>query len=191
MGNVLYEAIIALGRSIEQIDRDGWMRGSLGGENGHPRCVVGHVSYAMTREIDGGGTFFPYDYITSTDLLLRHVSRKVFPVIGQALIDTLTPEQVERLRFINEYDDTSGGLIGEALGERPDVQALQCAVVVVNDRLLRDEVDGHVIVRRWLSDALDKLAEQLPVPPAAPMTTREIVEAAVEQIDQAGWLVPA
>jgi hypothetical protein len=174
MGNVLYEAIIALGRSIEQIDRDGWMPGSLGGRESLPRCVVGHVSYALTYP--DGGTFFPADYAKSGDPWLRHVSSDVFPVIGRALIDALTEKQRARLKQLTAHEEAGPYIQSALVYGSKSVTPLQCAIVNFNDCCLRDEVDGTAIVRRWLSDALDLLAEALPVP-SAPIYAREQTEA--------------
>lgn len=183
MSNILYDAVMALGKSIENIDRSRWIRGTLQIDN--HMCAIGLV----TAGLNDGHSFYPAD-VSAEDVDDQILASRV---ACEALIEALTPEQQQNLRRRAEWVDMNSNnnrdvcrpYINNALaGTFSEPHDWQTPVVVANDD---DTIIGDWYeARLWFTRALDLLAKRLPEPiPATPLTVDEIlVSAPVERTPQ-------
>lgn len=161
--NLRYEAIISLGRSITSIDKGDWATGTIGGF-GKPKCAVGLV----TRHVLGRPLFLS---------MCETFSPRRFPTIElavDALRQSVSQEAYDRAltrthRFVAEGRLGTNVLAHmeaayHGLGGIEDTQTL---LVCVNDASSAQQV------REWFSDAIDVLAEELPVP-ASPVISEAV-----------------
>jgi hypothetical protein len=155
--NKVYEAIIALDRSMRDFLALGWMQGDFGTPN-EPKCAIGGLSHSLIGETcDVSEMWFSLVYPMET-----MVSR-----VGlMALWEALTDEQRDALethcvhladnphsRAVHSFKVASGG--------NASTQDYATMVFIANDNVMQS--DEEVI--RWFSDAIDVLARDLPVPP--------------------------
>lgn len=157
--NKLYEAIIALDRSIRDFRLHGWMTGDFGDCESSPKCAIGAFSHAMVgHTCDPAEPWFPLMYP------MQAMTSRVGAI---ALWESLTDSQREILGSACGALDRDGcpGYMGRAFkvaseGNAKTDQYINL-VVVANDQAMQSQEE----VVHWFSDAIDLLAEQLPVPP--------------------------
>lgn len=160
--NTLYEAVMALGRSIDDLKKYGWIQDDLGDvysskcATGVVSCsVLGYASYPAAILKDKG----------SSDQL------DVIGVMFKALCDVLPPEKKQGVYHkALEVDPAAAREVRSVLDGPVTLGATETMVVLTNDKLIANAEEAI----QWFSDALDLLAEQLPVParPVVPEATR-------------------
>lgn len=152
--NPLYEAVIALGRSITSIDRGEWTKGTIGGF-GTPSCGVGLITkHTIGRPLflTMGGDLYPRAFTVvelASDALRRSVSAEAYE---RAVVDT------QGMTAQGQLGTHVPDMMRRAYEGGGDIADTQCLIVRVNDSSNAQQV------REWFSDALDLLAEDLPVP---------------------------
>jgi hypothetical protein len=160
----LYGAIIALGRSISEIDLHGWTLGTFGNEH-HKKCAVGLLSYSFVQTPDHLSLCGLTDDETEAAILAAY-----------ALYDVLSPEQVERLeaalrRLDEDNNDSHFDRVYASFRDRNNASLteIEDITIITNDQVMTEQAEA----RRWFSDALDLLAEQLPIPAEAVVPEHE------------------
>lgn len=147
--NDLYKAIIALGRSLDEIDKGRWVRGTVASVTGG-RCAVGLISYQLvgrqmylSNMLRGCWRDIPAARIAA-DALRRCVPRESYErAIGQTSL--ISDEGIQRME--SAYARGSD-----------DLSHIETLITCINDTSSEEEV------RQWFSDALDLLAEDLLTP---------------------------
>lgn len=174
--NLTYEAIILLGRSIEEFEENGWKQGSYG-YAANPKCAIGALTFVAYGTPD---TLVDFDDIEAPGI----------SVAANTLFKVLTVAQVEKLRaHCVEMDADSGtdrhgnpvtilqdSLRAVEAGTQTAVH-IENVVIVTNDRVIYDQAEA----RQWFSDAIDLLAQELPepLPVEPPLTVAEILDAKI------------
>lgn len=157
--NPLYDAIIALGRSLKTIALYGVGVNDIRRQDNAllPRCAIGHFSHAYF-----GRPLYPNDVslVGSREYATSFTALK-------ALIDALTPEQKVRMIRVAQALDAQNGTpayelhVNQALSGEGKLADFQSAVVYMNDRVLCGD---DTLVYEWFDRAFDLLAAQLPDP---------------------------
>ena len=177
--NTLYEAVMILGRAVNMIDQGKWRRGSIG----NPRdgmCAAGLITHGAGQHPS---------YIVARYACVTYETAEAMYRAADALRRAVTPEQAEAA--INDalkakQDDVARGestlrlhdlyidMLRRARDGSHNLEDIEKLIVHVNDRVIPDETNGgRMVARQWFSDAIDLLAEQLPVPtgPVVPEAT--------------------
>lgn len=160
--NKLYEAVIALGRSMQNIDYFGWMQEELGDWDGE-KCAIGHISFTLigNPEYTHGIAFqlmHPHEAMTSRVAL-------------RALCEALTEDQLALVgQYVaatqSDYSIRAFKIAGTGNGTAADYAEV---VAIANDEAMRSKAE----VKAWFSAAIDVLAKELPIPPA-PMDVSDV-----------------
>lgn len=156
---------MTLGRSLDDVRENGFERGSLGGIS-TPKCASGLITCHLTdRYIDGLYVEHYPEYLTvgwtADDL-------RVLSIAAQALVVAAPKSAVKRV--LDRNDDLVNSFVQNALAGSEDTDDLDVFVVRVNDAGIADVAE----MRQWFSDALDHLAEQLPIPAGPLFVRREL-----------------
>jgi hypothetical protein len=164
--NNLYEAVMIVGRSIEEIDRTGWTCGALGVKN-TPRCANALLSVSSERRMP--------EYIYDA---ARRAPETAMPLrlAAKALFETAPEEAMKVVRKAWDEDPDGYWEFEKAFNDplNGDLGYIGDGLAQINDA---DHIDSGSEVpilttktaRAWFQRAFDKLAEELPEPiPADP-----------------------
>jgi hypothetical protein len=166
----LHDAIMAFGRSITAIDNGLWTRRTIGSRS-HRMCAVGHVTHQVVGNacyLDMSPERFRPTVTLMADALRRTLTREKYEEVLSALAqrELCVPHITQQA-----YAEARRLLTNGYENETPSLRELQTLITHVNDwTMTREEV------RQWFSDALDLLAEQLPMPlePVVPAYDAEL-----------------
>lgn len=147
--NVLYEAIMLLGRAITELDRCGWGKGELGHQHG-PKCATGLVTFPI-----GGFTFYG-EHAADNGLTYSEVDHL-------RLAESALVKAVPDTKYTQAYSNSGSVqsiLMDKARHGSTLFEDMEMLIVRVND----SGDMSHDEIRQWFSDAMDVLAEDLPTP---------------------------
>jgi hypothetical protein len=149
--NDLYKAIIALGRSLDEIDKGRWIQGAVAGITGG-RCAVGLISYQLV------GQPIYLSHIGARERRWRDIPAA--QIAADALRRCVPRESYERTICQTSLISDAGMKRMESAYKRgsDDLSHLETLITCINDTSSEEEV------RQWFSDALDLLAEDLLTP---------------------------
>lgn len=179
--NDLYEAVVILGKSVEDIDKYGWVCSSYGYDGG-PKCVNGVLSIAAGSQI--AVHVQDYAFLGSGNDM-----REPLRLACIALVET-APQHIKNALIDLEDNGMTDFARKFLCPQELDLRTLGSLLIHVNDATdgaVYDEeamemVDTPMLnregARDWFSRAFDKLAEQLPepIPAEPPLTVKQIIE---------------
>lgn len=174
--NDLYAGIILLGRVSDELRRYGWKRGAWGCSF-HPKCAIGAFGAVVYGRVDSLCSI-ANDHVEGLRLALEVMLKVLSPAQQTALLAKCVELDKDADRD-GEWRTYMQDAYAESMAGRGRLQDLEDVIICANDRVIKTEAE----LFQWFSDAIDLLAEQLPVPASpvipesegAPERTLELV----------------
>lgn len=173
--NDLYEAVMILGRSVEDINNYGWLCGALGDKRDAPKCVNGVLTVSAAMSDHKPWEYIVPKYIYSLDV---EPMREPLWLASVALLETVPPNcRTLVSRDMNSWADDDPENEKTVESARRNLAALahprnEQNMQLIGDLLasINDVEDEHgpVLTREsaaaWFEAAFDHLAAELPKP---------------------------